>query len=74
MQQYTTFWDTDFVDCQFVTHMTALHQMQRLLNEMRCEDDCVWCYGNNRGRSGCGTYSLFPTDMENSHEQAGYAA
>lgn len=74
MQQCTTFWDKDFVDCQFVIHMTALYQMQRLLNVMRCEDDCVWCYGNNRGRSGCGVCSLLPGNIENNHEESGYAA
>jgi len=74
MQQCTTFWDTDFVDRQFEIHMTALYQMQRLLNVIRCEDDCVWCYGNNRGRSGCDMCSLLPRDIENNHEQSGYAA
>lgn len=74
MQQCTTFWDTDFVNCQFVIHMTALYQMQRLLNVMRCDDDCVWCCGNNRGRSGCGVCSLLPGNIENNHEQSGYAA
>ena len=41
MKQYTKFWNTDFVDHQFVIHMTALYQMHRLLNMMSCEDDCV---------------------------------
>lgn len=51
--------------------MTALHQMQRLLNVMRCEDDCVWCYGHNRGRCGCGMSLLLPGDTENNHEPTG---
>jgi hypothetical protein len=69
MQWCTTFWDTDFMDGQFVMHVTALYQMQRLLHVMRCEDDYVWHYRNNRGGSGCGTCWLLPGDNEKNHEQ-----